>query len=198
MKRETIEALLKDAGIAEDKMKTAVESIMAENGKDIEAEQARITAEKAKLTAANNTIRELQEAAKKFDGKDPDKLKADLEALQTKYNNDIAAEQKKASDVRKEFRLKESLREVGVVDAEYLIYKHGGVDKFAFNDDDEPIGVDDILKPYKEKSPHLFTAEEKTGETQKKDSGGKHGGGGGTDFSKMSDEEFFAAKFKKE
>ena len=197
MKRETIEALLKEAGVAEDKMKTAVDGIMAENGKDVEAEQAKTTAETAKLTTANNTIKELQEAAKKFDGKDPDKLKADLDNLQKKYNDDIAAEQKKASDVRKEFRLKESLREVGVVDPEYLIYKHGGVDKFAFSDD-EPIGVDDILKPYKEKSPHLFTAEEKTGGTQKKDSGGKHGGGGGTDFSKMSDEEFFAAKFKKE
>ena len=197
MKRETIEATLKEAGVAEDKMKTAVDCIMAENGKDIEAEQAKTTAETAKLTTANNTIKELQEAAKKFDGKDPDKLKADLEALQTKYNNDIAAEQKKASDVRKEFRLKESLREAGVVDPEYLIYKHGGVDKFAFSDD-APIGVDDILKPYKEKSPHLFKEEEEKGGTQKKDSGGKHGGGGGTDFLKMSDEEFFAAKFKKE
>ena len=197
MKRETIEAMLKEAGVAEDKMKNAVDGIMAENGKDIEAEQAKTTAETAKLTTANNTIKELQEAAKKFDGKDLDKLKADLEALQTKYNNDIAAEQKKASDVRKEFRLKESLREAGVVDPEYLIYKHGGVDKFAFSDD-APIGVDDILKPYKEKSPHLFTAEEETGGTQKKNSGGKHGGGGGTDFLKMSDEEFFAAKFKKE
>ena len=96
MKRETIEAMLKEAGVAEDKMKTAVDGIMAENGKDIEAEQAKVTAETAKLTTANNTIKELQEAAKKFDGKDPDKLKADLEALQTKYNNDIAAEQKKA------------------------------------------------------------------------------------------------------
>ena len=197
MKRETIEAMLKEAGVAEDKMKNAVDGIMAENGKDIEAEQAKTTAETAKLTTANNTIKELQEAAKKFDGKDLDKLKGDLEALQTKYNNDIAAEQKKASDVRKEFRLKESLREAGVVDPEYLIYKHGGVDKFAFSDD-APIGVDDILKPYKEKSPHLFTAEEETGGTQKKNSGGKHGGGGGTDFLKMSDEEFFAAKFKKE
>lgn len=197
MKRETIEAMLKEAGVAEDKMKTAVDGIMAENGKDIEAEQAKTTAETAKLTTANNTIKELQEAAKKFDGKDPDKLKADLEALQTKYNNDIAAEQKKASDVRKEFRLKESLREAGVVDPEYLIYKHGGVDKFAFSDD-TPIGVDDILKPYKEKSPHLFAEAEEQGGTQKKDSGGKHGGGGGTDFLKMSDEEFFAAKFKKE
>ena len=197
MKRETIEAMLKEAGVAEDKMKNAVDGIMAENGKDIDAEQAKTTAETAKLTTANNTIKELQEAAKKFDGKDPDKLKADLEALQTKYNNDIAAEQKKASDVRKEFRLKESLREAGVVDPEYLIYKHGGVDKFAFSDD-APIGVDDILKPYKEKSPHLFAEAEEPGGTQKKNSGGKHGGGGGTDFSKMSDEEFFAAKFKKE
>lgn len=197
MKRETIEALLKEAGVAEDKMKTTVDGIMAENGKDIEAEQAKTTAETAKLTTANNTIKELQEAAKKFDGKDPDKLKADLDNLQKKYNDDIAAEQKKASDVRKEFRLKESLREVGVVDPEYLIYKHGGVEKFAFSED-APIGLDDILKPYKEKSPHLFNDKDGQGETQKRNSGGKHGSGGGTDFSKMSDEEFFAAKFKKE
>ena len=59
MKRETIEALLKEAGVAEDKMKTTVDGIMAENGKDIEAEQAKTTAETAKLTTANNTIKDI-------------------------------------------------------------------------------------------------------------------------------------------
>ena len=201
MKRETIETLLKEAGVVEDKMKTAVDGVMAENDKDIEAEHARTTAETAKLTAANNTIKELQEAAKKYDGKDPDKLKEDLDALQRKYDEDIAAEQKKASDVRKEFSLKEALRGAGVVDPEYLIYKHGGLEKFAFSED-KPIGMEDILKPYKESSPHLFVDGANGGSqttTIRKDSGKYHGGGGdGLDFDSMSDDEFYKAKTKKE
>ena len=45
------------------------------------------------------------------------------------------------------------------MDADYVIYKQGGLDKFSFDKDGNPIGVDDLLKPMKESSPHLFKAE---------------------------------------
>ena len=36
------------------------------------------------------------------------------------------------------------------VDADYLIYNQGGIDKFTFDKDGKPVGVDDILKPLRE------------------------------------------------
>ena len=70
--------------------KEAIDKIMAENGKDIEAQKALTAAETQKVTAANNTIKQLLNAVKKFDGVDVEKLKGDLAALQQKYDADTA------------------------------------------------------------------------------------------------------------
>ena len=145
MKTEYIEKLLKEAGIDEDKIKTVVDGVMAENGKDIEAEKAKTTAKDGELQKANETITELQTTIKKYDGKDPEKLQKDFEDLQKKYDDDIAAEKKKLADVTKTVALKEALTQSCVLDAEYLIFKHGGLEKFAFTDEGKPIGLDDTL-----------------------------------------------------
>ncbi len=201
MKRETIEKQLKEAGVAEDKLKGIVDQIMAENGKDIEAEKAKAAAKESELEKANQTITQLQETVKKFDGKDPEKLQQDLKDLQQKYDTDIDAERKKASDIAKGYALKEALQAAGVQDPDYLIYKHGGVGKFAFTDD-KPIGIDDILKPYKESSPHLFKEPDgkggEGGSSVRVNSGGTHGGGSNTpDYDSMTDAEYYAAITKK-
>jgi hypothetical protein len=78
---------LEDLGLEKD----AIDKIMSENGKDIETEKAKVTAETDKLTKANETITQLQDTVKKFDGVDVDKLKGDLTALETKYNTDLSA-----------------------------------------------------------------------------------------------------------
>ena len=203
MKTEYIEKLLKEAGIDEDKIKTVVDGVMAENGKDIEAEKAKTTAKDGELQKANETITELQTTIKKYDGKDPEKLQKDFEDLQKKYDDDIAAEKKKLSDVTKTVALKEALTQSGVLDAEYLIFKHGGLEKFAFTDEGKPIGLDDTLKPYKEATPHLFKDSSSGDEgnsgssTFKASSGGSHGGGTDPDYDKMSDAEYYAAISKK-
>lgn len=197
MKRENIEKQLKEAGVADDKLKGIVDQIMAENGKDIESEKAKATAKESELEKANQTIVQLQDTVKKFDGKDPEKLQQDLNDLQAKYDTDINTERKKASDISKGYALKEALQAAGVQDPDYLIYKHGGVDKFAFTDD-KPIGIEDILKPYKEASPHLF---KETGASSSVtvSSGASHGAGSNTpDYDKMTDEEYYAAITKKE
>lgn len=164
MKRETIKELLTKAGIAEDKTKDIVDAIFAENGKDIEAEKAKLTAKENELAAANTQIKTLNDTIAQFGGQTPTELKTQLGNLQKKYDDDIAAEQKKYSDLVKSQSLKEALAAAGVVDADYLIYKHGGIDKFAFADG-KPIGIDDTLKPYRESSPTLFKSTEtvKTG-----------------------------------
>ncbi len=95
------------------------------------------------------------DSLKKFDGIDPEKIQGEVEKLQTELKNQKAA----ADNLQKEFSLKESLRGTGVIDPDYVIYKQGGVDKFTFDKDGKPVGVDDIVKPMKEASPHLFKAD---------------------------------------
>ena len=87
MKRE----FLKSLTVGEQELpKELIDAIMAENGKDIEAQKALTAAEAQKVTAANDTIKQLQDTVKKFDGVDVEKLKADLAALQQKYDDDTA------------------------------------------------------------------------------------------------------------
>ena len=76
---------------------TVLDQIMAENGKDVEAEKAKTAAKDGELTAANQTIKDLQETIGRYDGKDPAKLEQDLKVLQKKYDDDIKAEQTKAT-----------------------------------------------------------------------------------------------------
>lgn len=81
MKREFLEGLKLS--------KDVIDQIMAENGNDINTQKALTEAETAKLTTANQTIQQLQDTVKAFDGVDVKKLQGDLTALQEKYNTDI-------------------------------------------------------------------------------------------------------------
>ena len=87
MKREFLEGLEVNGGKLS---KDLVDQIMAENGKDIAAEQAKTAAKDTELTTAKNTIKDLETAAKKFEGTDPEQLKKDLADLQKKYDTDLA------------------------------------------------------------------------------------------------------------
>jgi len=61
----------------------------------------------------------------------------------------------------KKYALKAKLTEAGALDSDYLIYKQGGLDKFNFDKDGNPVGIDDVLKPLRESLPHLFKTESK-------------------------------------
>ena len=195
MKTDFIKGLLSQAGVPEDKHKDIVDGIMAENGRDLAAEQAKTQTKVAELTAANNTIAELRNTVKQYDGKDPVKLQADLDALQNKYNTDIAAEQKKASDTVRSYTLKDALSGLGVLDPDVLIYKHGGLDKFAWADN-KPVGLEDVIKPYRENSAYLFKQEEKKGWGMRHEGGRETSLGG--DDKKSEVNEAFRSLLRKE
>lgn len=78
---------LKGLGLTQE----VIDKVMAENGKDIAAEQAKTTSKESELSTANQTIKGLQDTIKKYDGKDPAKLESDLAALKNKYDTDISA-----------------------------------------------------------------------------------------------------------
>lgn len=162
MKRETIQGLLTGAGVPEDRQKDVIDSIMAENGKDVEAEKAKTSAKEKELEAANTTITGLREAAKKFDGKDPEKLQREIDELKTKYDTDIRAEQKKAENAVRSVTLKEALTDAGMLGPyqDYFIAQTGGIEKFAFVDG-KAVGIDELLKPLRESNPAFFKADEK-------------------------------------
>lgn len=103
-----------------------------------------------KLKEANTTIDTLK------------KSNADNGELQRQvkeYKEKVTILEATAANTRKEYALKDKLKEAGVVDADYIIYKQGGIDKFTFDKEGNPVGVDDVVNPLKETSPHLFKAE---------------------------------------
>jgi hypothetical protein len=73
------------------------------------------------------------------------------------YEAEIRKLNAEAENSKKAHALKEKLKDA--VDPDYIIYKQGGVDKFSFDKDGNPVGVEDILKPMREAAPHLFKAE---------------------------------------
>ena len=102
-----------------------------------------------KLKEANTTIETLK------------KNNADNEELQkqvTQYKNKVTELETAAEHNRKTSAVKEKLTAAGMIDPDYVIYKQGGLEKFNFDKDGVPIGIDDIIKPMKETSPHLFKA----------------------------------------
>lgn len=83
----------------------------------------------------------------------------ELQMQVKEYKEKVTILEATAANTRKEYALKDKLKEAGVVDADYIIYKQGGIDKFTFDKEGNPVGIDDVVKPLKESSPHLFKAE---------------------------------------
>lgn len=117
----------------------------------LEAEKKNL---ETQITTLNSTIKNLKDG-----NKDNEELQNTINTL----NADIKKLKDEAVITAKEYALKEQLAKAGVSDPDYLIYKHGGVDKFNFDKDNKPIGVEDSIKPYKEDKSlaYLFCAVQK-------------------------------------
>ncbi len=149
MKREFLEAM----GLT----KEQVDSIMNENGNDINnAKKAFADYDdiKSQLTAAQDTITTL-----KKDSKDVEKLQTKI----TEYENTITTMKTESETKAKTASLIEALKAEKLADPEYFIFKQGGLDKFSFGQDGKPIGVSDVVKPFKESNASWFQTEQKPG-----------------------------------
>ena len=107
-----------------------------------------------KLKAAGATIEKMK------------KDNQDNEALQQEVNNykaKVKDLETAAQNAQREYALKDQLKAAGVTDADYVIYKQGGLDQFPFDKDGKPVGVEEMLNPLRDSSPHLFAAEKKGG-----------------------------------
>lgn len=150
-------------------LKTILEKAVITDGKlDVDATMKEINAEFPKHAVPkqdyNDKVKELSTANDTI--KDLKKNNADNADLQKKvkdYEAEVAGLKTAAANTKKEYALKDKLKEAGAVDADYIIYKQGGLDKFTFDQDGKVIGLDDILKPMRETSPHLFKSAGGTG-----------------------------------
>lgn len=129
---------------------------------DVEALMSTINVEAPKniipKAEYNNVSKQLKEANDTI--KDLKKNNAENEELQKKikeHEDTIKTLQTNAANDRKEFDLKNKLKDLGVTDVDYLIYKHGGIDKFNYDKDGNVIGLEDTIKPYKESISYIFT-----------------------------------------
>ena len=144
-------------------LKEILEKAVITDGKlDVEAAVKAINAEFPKHAVPkqdyNDKVKELSTASETI--KDLKKNNADNAELQQKvkdYEAETARLKTEADNTRKEYALKDKLKEAGVTDADYIIYKQGGLDKFTFDKDGKVIGLDDVRKPMRESSPPLFT-----------------------------------------
>ena len=143
-------------------LKEILEKAVITDGKlDVEAAVKAINTEFPKHAVPkqdyNDKVKELCTASETIN--DLKKNNADNVELQQKvkdYEVETARLKTEADNTRKEYALKDKLKEAGVTDADYIIYKQGGLDKFTFDKDGKVIGLDDVLKPMRESSPHLF------------------------------------------
>ena len=130
-------------GIAEE----AAKQVIAMNESELAAEKAKLTDKDAELTMANDKIKELNETVKKFDGVDVEKLKADLEAANKKYADDMEA-------IKIDNALDVMVTEAGAVDKE--IVKSQLDRNIIKRDGDKLIGVSEQIDKLKADKAFLF------------------------------------------
>lgn len=147
MKREAIENLLKEVGVAEDKVKEVVDTIMTENGNDIEKYKTSETNLKNQLKTANETL-------EKFKDVDIDGLKGEVQTYKD------AAAQAEADSKAEIERLQFGYILDGAIKASGA--KNSKAVKALLDSDglklngESIVGLDEQLKSIKEENGYLF------------------------------------------
>ena len=175
-------------------LKAILEKAKIEDGKlDIDGVMSTVNSEFPKHAVPKNVfndkVKELSTANETI--ADLKKSNADNGELQNKikgYESEIETLKTNALNTAKTYALKEQLSKAGVTDADYLIYRQGGIDKFTFDKDGKPVGVDDILKPLREDKTYSHLFVEKGGAYTPK------GGGGSSDVNPWSKDTFNLTK----
>lgn len=156
-------------------------------------DKAKLDGKISELNTANQTIKDLQDTIKKFDGVDPEKLKKDVSDWEQKYNNDIGK-------LKLDYALETALMASKAKNTKAVkaLLNHDEIKL----DGDKLLGLDAQLEAIKKDNDFLFEAEKQEDpqdpSTVTLNSGGAHSPKGGVDYDKMSDEEYYAQVFKKD
>lgn len=201
MKREFLENI--DLGDGAKLSKEAIDSIMAENGKDIEkhktdAETQKKTAEQAQtqLTEANKTIEGFKAMNIEEIKKSADEWKKKAEDAEKNSETELAK-------LRTEHALDSALRD-GKAKNPKLVKAALDMEKIKL-DGDKLLGLSDQIEALKTSDPYLFDEAERDDDPEddkstniRLNSGGGHKSAKTPDYSKMSDDEYYSSVvFKK-
>ena len=70
--------------------------------------------------------------------------RSELAAVTKEKDEQIIALQKSEERMKKTAAVGERLRQLGATDADYIIYKQGGIDAFEFDEGGKPVGLDEL------------------------------------------------------
>jgi hypothetical protein len=155
MKREFLKELLPEIS------KEAMDAIMAENGKDVEAQKATVTALTTERDGLKKQLDEAGAEIKSYKDLDIEGIKAKTTEWETKYNTDTAALKKQLEDTTYNHAVNgavsalkfssESAKKAFVAEltAKKLPLQEGKL-----------LGLDDYTKTYKEADPAAFAPED--------------------------------------
>lgn len=132
--------------------------------------KADLDTKEQELTTANNTIKDLRNAAKAWDGKDPKKLEDDLKDLQTKYDTDTA-------NIRRDAAIDLALTKAHARDPQ-LTRAALSMDDIKIGTDGKITGLDAQVESLKKDKAWLFEEESQSDKNDPK-GGNPNGGQGG-------------------
>lgn len=141
---------LEDLGIE----KEVIDKIMAENGKDIEAEKGKALGVNEQVKNLESQLEEVNKQIQAYKDMNVDEIKASASEWENKYNQILEDNQK----IKNDSLLEKALSGSNTVDID-LLKKTINFDDLKFKDN-EVIGLDNQLKELKESKPYLFKVDE--------------------------------------
>lgn len=115
MKREFLEKLLKDKGIEDSK--EVIDSIMAENGKDVEAAKGELNTVTAERDKLQGQLDEATQSLEKFKDVKPDELNAEIEKLKQTIKDKDTEHAAKIADMEFNAGIEKAITESGAKNA---------------------------------------------------------------------------------
>lgn len=128
----------------------AIDKIIAEHGKGIQAEQAKTTQKETELGLVQGQLTEANNTIKSYKDMNIDEIKASVDEL-TEKNNSLEVE---LETTRNNATLKENLLKTNAQNVD-IVTKLINLDKIQF-DGDKVIGLDEQVEALKTNNPYLF------------------------------------------
>ena len=175
MKRSFLEGLFKDLEAEDSVKKSIIDSIMTENGNDLNVEKTKIEGLKNDLKVKEGVIEELNVKIKEAGSVDIEEIKKQAK------EEGFTEGSKEVEEFKKTNALKSSIK--GAKDFD-LVYSKLDKEKIKYEKDDKGeytvTGIDEQIKDVKEKYSFLFEEEEDGSQEAEINLGGEHKGGSST------------------
>ena len=175
MKRSFLEGLFKDLEAEDSVKKNIIDSIMTENGNDVNTEKTKTLTAQNDLKVKEGLIEELNTKIKEAGSVDIEEIK------RVAKEEGFAEGSKEVEEIKKTNALKSSIK--GAKDFD-LVYSKLDQEKIKYEKDDKGeyvvSGIDEQIKDVREKYSFLFDEEDDGAKNSDINLGGEHKGGSST------------------